>query len=68
MLGIVYLHKLYISYDMSISKSQCPVLYLFIIQRTPLHIAVKEFRVKTVKFLVDNQADINSQDNDGVSM
>ena len=37
-------------------------------QRTPLHIAVKEFRVKTAEFLVDSKADINSQDNDGVSM
>ena len=37
-------------------------------QRTPLHIAVKEFRVKTAVFLVDNNADINTQDNDGVSM
>ena len=37
-------------------------------QRTPLHIAVKEFRVKTAEFLVDNKADINSQDNDGVSL
>ena len=37
-------------------------------QRTPLHIAVKKFRVKTAEFLVDNQADINSQDNDGVSL
>ena len=52
----------------SISKSHCPVLYLSIMQRTPLHIAVKEFRVKTAEFLVDNKADINSQDNDGVSM
>ena len=68
MLGIVYLHILYITYDMSVSNSQCPVLYLSIMQRTPLHIAVKEFRVKTAEFLVDNQADINSQDNDGVSI
>jgi len=37
-------------------------------QRTPLHIAVKEFRVKTAEFLVDNNADINSQDNDGVGL
>ena len=37
-------------------------------QRTPLHIAVKKFRVKTTEFLVDNKADINSQDNDGVSL
>ena len=37
-------------------------------QQTPLHIAVKEFRVKTVKFLVHNNAHINSQDNNGVSM
>ena len=37
-------------------------------QRTPLHIAVKEFRVKTTEFLVDNKADINSQDNDGVRL
>ena len=68
MLGVVYLHILYISYDMSISKSQCRVLYLSIMQRAPLHIAVNEFRVKTVEFLVDSKADINSQDNDGVSM
>ena len=50
----------------SISKSHCPVLYLSIMQRTPLHIAVKEFRVKTAEFLVDNKADINSKDKDGV--
>ena len=37
-------------------------------QRTPLHVAVKEFRVKTAEFLVDNKADINSQDNDGVRL
>ena len=37
-------------------------------QRTPLHIAVKEFRVKTMEFLVDSKVDINSQDNDGVSI
>ena len=37
-------------------------------QRTPLHIAVKEFRVQTAEFLVDNKADINSQDNDGVGL
>ena len=52
----------------SISKSHCSVLYLSIMQRTPLHIAVKKFRVKTAEFLADNNADINSQDNDGVSM
>ena len=37
-------------------------------QRTPLHIAVKEFQVRTMKFLVGKRADINSKDNDGVSM
>ena len=35
-------------------------------QWTPLHIAVKEFRVKTAECLVDKGADINSQDNEGV--
>ena len=37
-------------------------------QQTPLHIAVKQFRVKTVECLVDKGADINSKDNAGVSM
>ena len=42
--------------------------YFSIYQRTPLHVAVKELRVKTVEFLVDNKADINSQDKYGVSI
>ena len=41
---------------------------LSIMQRTPLHIAVKEFRLKTAEFLVDNGADIDSQDKNGVRM
>ena len=44
------------------------IVSITIMQRTPLHIAVKKFRVKTAEFLVDHQADINSQDNDGVSL
>ena len=35
-------------------------------QHTPLHIAVKEFQMHTVKALVVNKADINSQDENGV--
>ena len=35
-------------------------------QHTPLHVAVKEFQVHTVKALVASKADINSQDKDGV--
>jgi len=35
-------------------------------QHTPLHIAVKEFQMHTVEALVVNEADINSQDKDGV--
>ena len=36
------------------------------LQHTPLHVAVKEFQVDTVKALVVSKADINSQDKDGV--
>ena len=35
-------------------------------QRTPLHIAVKEFQIHTVDALVVNGANINSRDNYGV--
>ena len=36
-------------------------------QRTPLHIAVKEGKGHTVKFLVEKGADINIKDKNGVS-
>ena len=36
-------------------------------QRTPLHIAVEKFQMHTVEALVVNGADINSQDNEGVT-
>ena len=39
----------------------------FIIQRTPLHIAVEEGQGCTVKFLIDSGADVIIKDNDGVS-
>ena len=35
---------------------------------TPLHLAAKSGRVKVVKYLCDERADINSQDNDGVNL
>ena len=42
-------------------------LFQSLCQRTPLHIAVKHFQVRTVKFLVDVGADINSKDIHGVN-
>ena len=41
---------------------------LFFNQRIPLHIAAREGRDYTVKFLVEQRAEINSKDKDGVSM
>ena len=43
-------------------------LFQSLYQRTALHIAVREFRVRTVEVLVDNKADINSKDKHGVSL
>ena len=37
-------------------------------QRTPLHIAAEGGHVNTVKSLVNNRADINIKDNDGVRL
>ena len=46
-----------------------PTLKLnFFYQRTPLHIAAGEGHDSTVKYLVENKADVNSQDNTGVSI
>ena len=42
-------------------------LIFFHNQRTALHIAVREGQEYTVKSLVDQGADINIRDNDGVS-
>ena len=39
----------------------------FLYQLTPLHIAVEELRVKTAEFLVNEGANVNSKDKDGVS-
>ena len=36
-------------------------------QQTPLHLAAREGHMDTVEFLINNEADINIQDNDGVS-
>ena len=43
--------------------------YLFLpCQRTPLHIAVEEDKIDTVECLVNKRADINIEDNGGVSI
>lgn len=42
-------------------------LYLFLYQRTALHIAVEEGQENTVKSLVEEKADVNIRDIDGVS-
>ena len=49
------------------STSATNVSNLFLNQRTPLHIAVREGQEYTVKSLVDKGADISIKDNDGVS-
>ena len=36
-------------------------------QQTPLHLAAREGHMDTVEFLINNGADINIQDNNGVS-
>ena len=43
------------------------VLLPFLFQRTPLHVAAEGARVKVVEYLVDQGADINIKDNDGVN-
>ena len=40
---------------------------LFLKQWTPLHIAAREGHMNTVELLINNGADINIQDTDGVS-
>ena len=45
----------------------CNYCFISLNQRTPLHIAVREGQEYTVKSLVENGADVNSKDKDGVS-
>ena len=42
--------------------------FLSLHQLTPLHMAAKSDRYKTVKYLVDEGANINTRDSDGVSI
>ena len=64
----------YINYTISevvLDPSICTVFnffFQFLYQWTPLHIAVREFQVRTVEFLVANGADVTIMNNDGVSM
>ena len=43
------------------------IFFHFFVQQTPLHIAVREGQEYTVKSLVENGANVNSKDKDGVS-
>ena len=38
------------------------------IQKTPLHMAAKEGHIDAVEWLVNNSADINMKNHDGVSL
>ena len=40
--------------------------FLFLQQMTPLHLAAESDRIKMVKYLVEREADINIQDDNGV--
>ena len=42
-------------------------LFLPLCQQTPLHMVVRQGQMHTVECLVDQRADINIKDNDGVS-
>ena len=50
-----------------LSHNATNIANLFLNQRTPLHIAVREGQEYTVKSLVKKGADIDFRDNDGVS-
>ena len=44
------------------------LLFLFLYQMTPLHLAAESGHINKVKYLCDEGADINIQDNDGVNL
>ena len=74
-LGIVYFYissLLHYNISQFLNHSNEYFIYLnfsmIFYQQTPLHIAVKEFRMRTVEFLVDKGADINYKDNNGVRL
>ena len=69
-----HLHFIYISFTTG-SETNTPsntntvlnFVSIYLPQWTPLHIAVKEFQVRTVKFLVENGADMSSKNKEGVN-
>ena len=44
----------------------CFSIFLFLHQMTPLHLAAESGRIKMVNYLVEQGADVNIQDNNGV--
>ena len=55
-------------YPRNQSFSGLGLWFLSLHQLTPLHVAAKSDRYKIVEYLVDEGADINTKDSDGVSI
>ena len=62
--------ELFCNFIFSVSQSffSLGLWFLSIHQMTPLHVAAKSDRYKTVEYLVDEGANINTKDNNGVSI
>ena len=66
----IYLHDTitYAKVHINMLRNHCLSLYMYVSQRTPLHIATENGYKYTVESLVKNEADISISDHDGVSM
>ena len=42
------------------------IIFFFLHQMTPLHLVAESGCIKIVKYLVEQKADVNNQDNNGV--
>ena len=65
-LSHISIHETYFL-NLYVAITACLNYFVYLYQRTPLHIAVKEGKGHTVKFLVEKGADVNIEDIDGVS-